>query len=315
MVRTSFKVVILISISTFLIIGMISFLYRPTYSVSFQGEFIGYTKDKTKLQNRINEYMNVGEGQNVAFVQIDNLPDYTLCMLKNNIEANDEEIFEKVKSTGLTYYKYYAILNESEEKFYVSSVEDAEATIEKLKEKNSSNKDKIGFIEKFETEIKEFAAIDTIVDSLYVMPVVKRTVSTGISTSANLSGPSVELGISLSRPVSGMISSRFGGRGSGTHTGLDIATSRGTTITAAASGTVTHAEYTGSYGNLIKISHGNGVETYYAHCDSLKVSVGDYVSPGTTIGTVGSTGNSTGPHLHFEVRVNGVAQNPQNYVY
>ncbi len=66
---------------------------------------------------------------------------------------------------------------------------------------------------------------------------------------------------------------------------------------------------------MVAISHGNGVQTYYAHCSKLYVSVGDKVSQGSSIAAVGSTGNSTGNHLHLEIRVNGVAYNPQNYLY
>ena len=102
---------------------------------------------------------------------------------------------------------------------------------------------------------------------------------------------------------------------SSAHTGLDIATSTGTPVAAAASGTVTFAGWKGSYGNLMVITHSNGVQTYYGHCSKLYVSAGTTVSQGQTIAAVGSTGNSTGPHLHLEVRVNGVAYNPQNYVY
>ena len=84
-----------------------------------------------------------------------------------------------------------------------------------------------------------------------------------------------------------------------------------------AAGTVVTASYgyNGGYGNYIVISHGNGVQTAYGHCNSLSVSVGQKVSQGQLIGTVGNTGNSTGNHLHLEIRVNGVAQNPQNYLY
>ena len=71
----------------------------------------------------------------------------------------------------------------------------------------------------------------------------------------------------------------------------------------------------GTYGNLVIISHGNGIETYYAHCSKLLVKVGQHVSAGDTIALVGSTGNSTGPHLHFEVRINNQPVNPQNYLY
>ncbi len=96
---------------------------------------------------------------------------------------------------------------------------------------------------------------------------------------------------------------------------MDIATSTGTPVVAAASGTVSYSGWRGSYGNLLIINHSNGVQTYYGHCSKLYVSVGQSVSQGQTVCAVGSTGNSTGPHLHFEVRLNGVAYNPQNYVY
>ena len=123
------------------------------------------------------------------------------------------------------------------------------------------------------------------------------------------------LGVSLSSPISGTITSRFGERGGG-HTGLDIAGSTGTSIRAAAAGTVVYAKHTGTgYGLCVKISHGNGVETLYAHCSSIYVKAGQHVSQGQSIAARGSTGNSTGPHLHFEVRKNGTALNPQNYVY
>jgi len=101
------------------------------------------------------------------------------------------------------------------------------------------------------------------------------------------------------------------------HKGIDIGASYGTPIYAAASGTVSIAQYGygGGYGNYILLDHGNGVQTLYGHCSSLAVSAGTHVNQGQVIAYVGSTGNSTGNHLHFEVRVNGVAQNPQNYVY
>ncbi|MBC8536918.1 LysM peptidoglycan-binding domain-containing M23 family metallopeptidase [Feifania hominis] len=117
------------------------------------------------------------------------------------------------------------------------------------------------------------------------------------------------------RPLSGTITSRFGvKRGKSYHTGLDIAAKRGTVIVAADGGTVTFAGWSGNYGKLVKIDHGNGLVTYYAHCDTLLVSKGDKVAKGESIAKVGSTGNSTGPHLHLEVRKNGKPVNPTNYV-
>jgi len=115
-------------------------------------------------------------------------------------------------------------------------------------------------------------------------------------------------------PSRGTISSSFGQRWSSTHTGIDIAVSRGTPIKAADGGLVTFAGWNGGYGNLIIIDHENGFVTYYAHCNSISVKKGQRVARGETIGTVGSTGNATGPHLHFEVRKNGVPVNPLNYL-
>ena len=97
------------------------------------------------------------------------------------------------------------------------------------------------------------------------------------------------------------------------HAGEDIPAPTGTAIIAAQSGTVTTAGWVSGYGNYTVISHGNGVMTAYGHQSAIYVSVGQTVSAGETIGAVGSTGNSTGPHLHFEVYVNGSTQNPMSY--
>lgn len=110
------------------------------------------------------------------------------------------------------------------------------------------------------------------------------------------------------------ISSSYGSRGGGRHTGVDLRNPKGTPIYAVDDGVVVSSGYSGSYGNLVKLSHGNGVETWYAHCDTLLVSVGAVVKKGQQIATVGITGRATGYHLHFEVRKNGVPQNPMNYL-
>lgn len=116
------------------------------------------------------------------------------------------------------------------------------------------------------------------------------------------------------------ISSTFGYRNaplagaSTNHKGVDFAAAIGTPIYAAADGTVTSAGYSGKAGNLIIINHGNGLLTYYMHCNTIFVSSGQKVSKGQNIGQVGTTGNSTGPHLHFQVMSNGTPVNPMNYL-
>ena len=230
--------------------------------------------------------------------------------------ANDDEIFEKVIEQGTQYYKYYAITVDEKEKAYVATFAEAESVINGLKEKKSNNKDKLGVVEKYETELTEFTTVEKCISDLYEKKVVVSNITVAAS-GMNTSSQVVNLGISLIRPVSGVVTSRFGSRWGRSHKGIAIGAPQGTTIYAAASGTVTFAEYGygGGYGNHLIISHGNGVTTLYGHCTTLLVSQGQYVTQGQAIATVGSTGASTGNHLHLEIRVNGVAQNPQNYLY
>ena len=116
------------------------------------------------------------------------------------------------------------------------------------------------------------------------------------------------------------ISSTFGPRkaplpGASTyHKGLDFAAPTGTPIYAAADGTVTTARYSGNAGNLVIINHGNGLQTYYMHCHKIFVKAGQKVTKGQNIAQVGTTGNSTGPHLHFQVMSGGKAVNPMGYL-
>lgn len=325
--RKSIKLTILIAVSIFLIICAVALFFKPIYSVTINGEAVGYSKDKSKLQAKINKYIESGEGgenSNIAFVQVDNMPEYKLCLLKRNIVTNDDEIFEKIKQSGVIYYKYYAIMEGEEEKAYVSDFAQAEEIVTKLKEKDSNNIDRITILELYDTDLKDFAEVEATVASLYQQKVVEvkkvaTTKTTGkVNTSTNISYNKPALGINLIRPVSGIITSRFASLSSrrvSKHTGLDIGASIGTKIKACAGGTVTFSGYKGSYGYMVVINHGNGVETYYGHCSKLYVTAGQKVNQGDVIAAVGNTGNSTGPHLHLEIRVNGVAYNPQNYLY
>ncbi|MCB0898213.1 MAG: M23 family metallopeptidase [Actinobacteria bacterium] len=123
----------------------------------------------------------------------------------------------------------------------------------------------------------------------------------------------------LTVPTKGYkISARFGQSGpmwsSGRHTGLDFAAPEGRTILAADSGRVVSASPAGAYGNMIEIAHGNGMRTRYAHLSDIDVKVGQKVSRGDHIGNLGNTGNSSGPHLHFEVLVKGEPVDPEKHL-
>ena len=118
----------------------------------------------------------------------------------------------------------------------------------------------------------------------------------------------------LNWPMSGKITSPYGTRSSGFHSGIDIGGKIGRGVYAAAGGKVVLSSWYYAYGNCILIDHGNGMKTRYAHLSAYKVKVGDTVERGQLIGLCGNTGRSTGPHLHFEVIVNGSTKNPINYL-
>lgn len=281
------------------------------------------------MQKRINDYISSGNGDDVAFVELKELPTYIACMLKKNIETNDDEIFNKVTSSGTPYYKYYTITKNNEEKVYVASFSEAEKVINNLKSKNSANTDKLGIVEKYETAKAEFKTVDTCVSELYEKKVVVTKKASSTSTYKNIGTRVVtgetsvptNLGVSLIKPISGVISSRYGIRWRDNHKGLDIAAPKGTAIKAAAGGKVIFSGYgSGSnsysgYGNIVVIQSTSSLVIRYGHCSALYVKTGETVVQGQVIAAVGSTGISTGNHLHFEIRYKGTAVNPQNYIY
>lgn len=156
---------------------------------------------------------------------------------------------------------------------------------------------------------------------------IKKMIDLRSAAMTNLAGTVMPAGLGISAastgsatpdiwPVSGVVSSHFGfrispgGIGSTYHEGLDIASSYGNPVHATANGRITQAGWVNGYGYLVEIDHGNGIKTRYGHNSAILVSVGDQVVEGQTISLIGSTGNSTGPHCHYEVRVNGEAVDP-----
>ncbi len=137
--------------------------------------------------------------------------------------------------------------------------------------------------------------------------------ASGLSTlpAGPMSAPSAA---GLIWPLDGLLTSGFGYRWGRMHEGIDIAVPEGTPIRAAKAGTVIMASYNGGYGNYTCVDHGSGLSTCYAHQSGFAVSSGQSVGQGQVIGYSGNTGSSTGPHLHFEVRINGAAQDPMGYL-
>ncbi|MCL5677078.1 MAG: M23 family metallopeptidase [Firmicutes bacterium] len=132
------------------------------------------------------------------------------------------------------------------------------------------------------------------------------------STSRSLAGGRTST--SWNWPVRGPVTSKFGPRWGSFHEGIDIAVAQGTPVGASRSGRVSLAGWDGGYGKAVIINHGDGTSSLYAHLSEINVNIGESVDQGERIGLSGSTGDSTGPHLHFEVRVGGTQKNPLSYL-
>ena len=380
--RKSIKLASIAILAAIVILSILQIAYSQTYEVSLNGKVIGYTRDKVVLQKRINDYINTGNGDDVAFVEVDALPTYKAVLLKRNIKTNDEDILNKVVESGIAYYKYYAITVDNQEKAYLKTFGDAEKVIQELKNKKSTNADSLGIIEKYakkqvaekeiETQVSQsqtkladntgtsdvpvdsdgdsdelpdvkeltevkLASVDDSINQLYVQPrstsrLAKnaRTSSTGSTSSTyeqrakvvdnSQVGVKTDLGVTLIKPIASgyTITSRFGWRSRDNHPGLDVAAPKGTAIKAAAGGTVIFAgsgSPYGGYGNIVVIQSNSSTAIRYAHCSKIYVRKGEVVEQGQVIAAVGSTGISTGNHLHFEIRYNGKKIDPQKYVY
>ena len=311
--------VIAIVISGFLLILAIIFIkYKPVYEVTIAGEKLGYIEKIEEFKNLIEEKIINQEGEYIADVSLIQEPEYKFSLLKRTSNLNEEEVIEKLKTSDTVItYKYYEVALNNETKTYVKTLEEAEKIVNEIKEEFSNDNLELDLqiSEKYTESIEN---VDT--NSLEIATANVESGAKEIKENKeNENALAIVNNIKLSvLPVTGRITSRYGERSSlrrSTHTGLDIACTTGTDIKVVSNGTVTFSGKKGSYGNLIIVDHGNGVETWYGHCSKLYANVGDTVTAGDVIAAVGSTGNSTGPHLHFEIRINGECVNPQNYVY
>lgn len=291
------------------IIAIILIKYKPMYEVKIEGTTIGYVENKKSLNEKIQENVENYSKENIESAELTATPEYELKLVNKSQDENEDEVIIALQNELEITYKYYEIASNNEVIENVKDEETAEKLVNEIKEL-SNNEVELTINEKTTKALEEIQ-----IDDLEVAKentVEKLNIDTTESI-ADINGIKV-----ATLPVTGTISSRYGVSSKirvSTHTGLDIATTTGTPIKVVADGTVTFAAYSGSYGYIVKVDHGNGVETWYGHTSKMLVKEGQAVKAGDTIALVGSTGNSTGPHLHFEVRINGEHVNPQKYLY
>ena len=299
-----------------LVIAILLLKYKPTYMVTVSGEQVGYIENVTEFEDRIQNEIIEMEGKNIDFVTIENMPSYEMKLVDRTQDTNEDEILVALQNNATIMYKYYAIILNDEVLSYVDNMDEAEAAVNQIEEEHKDDSIQLELqIATNYTENIEEIGIETV---QVAQEQVEEKVEALIEEDEKTKMPVVNGVLLAVTPVSGRITSRFAEISnirSGAHTGTDIACSIGTPIKAVADGTVTFAARNGSYGNLVKISHGSGVETWYAHCSKIYATVGQKIEAGDVIAAVGATGNVTGPHLHLEIRINGVAVNPQKYLY
>lgn len=316
-VKLTKKFIKTVIIATIFILLILVIKYKPAFSVSYQGNVIGYVDNKDEFQKLVNEKILTSNDEKVAFVSLDNISYFSEFVSRNCV--NENSVFDKLKSEAKNYYKVYEVYGskENDESVYYNSIEEAQNYIDLISSKYSDVDDEFKINTLYvENEVSE----DTIKQAKEKLEESLNAKVAEINKQKEIDSKTINGVYIASVPVSnGHITSRFGSRESirnHTHKGIDIAASYGTNIKAVADGTIEYASYnSGGYGNLVIIDHGNGIKTYYGHCSKLCVSVGQKVNAGDVIAKVGSTGNSTGNHCHFEIRVNGSQIDPQKYVY
>lgn len=317
--KKAFKIIILIILAILLLLGILAIIFKPTYEVTYKGQFVGYTKSLKKIDEDIEKELKKG-GEGITYYDLEEPVKYTLTFMKKGTKLNDN-IADIIKESAIPVYRYYVVTLNGEERGFFKKYSQAEELIETLKEHESANIDDLDITISYKRKEEEYSNIEKLADEMYEKKkVIKRSSpqSTGIWYKG-ISYDRRELPIELDAPITGPITSRFQpnrtifGRTS-PHSGIDIGRPTGTPVKAAQSGFVVVSGYHGAYGNFVCIDHTSEMVTGYGHLSKRLVKVGDYVEKGQVIGLVGSTGRSTGSHLHFEIRLNGIAYDPKYYV-
>ena len=304
-----------------IIVGIILYKYELVYKVSVSNQELGYLKNKKTLEELVKEDIVSKEKLNIENIDINIDTKYDRVLVSRSEDINQFSISASVMKNIVVTYKYYELTIADEKFETVNTMEEAQALVNEIK-KDGNNIESLSILEKFTKNKEEIVISNVEVAKIDIknraIELAKKKEEEKLEQERYNALPDIN-GIKLAAtPLKGVVTSRFGEVSrirSSAHKGLDIAATTGTSIKAVADGTVIFAGYSGAYGYLVKINHGEGFESWYAHASKLYVSTGEYVSAGDNISAVGSTGNSTGPHLHLELRINGMPVNPQGYIY
>lgn len=302
-----------IVLGALIIIGILFSQYKICYKVNIDGEEVGYVASKNDFNQEIENQILNPKAKNVVAVTLNAEPKYETKLVKKSQETSENIILASLKENAITTYTRFAITINGESKEYVDTQEEAEQVVNEIKGqyKGDSVKLDIGVLQEYTQDLNEMPVVE--------LASAKQEIEKQVKENVEIQKHTVNGILLATTPVRGSITSRYGSldsiRSYRPHTGTDIAVPTGTPIKACGDGTVTFAGYSSGLGNYIIINHGNNVETYYGHCSKLYVSKGEKVESGKVIAAAGSTGNSSGSHLHLEIHVNGKRINPQSIFY
>lgn len=300
--------------------------YKPTVKAYIDGKFVGYFSSEQQFDEVYNDL--VTEKQNIdsnVKVYLESEPTFETSYTRDSLIAK-QNVYTNLRSEMKTEYTVYEVAVDGENKMKFDTKDDADRYAENLKaevsklnvevkEEKLEDKGEITTVERADNILKDIVDRNKPVETPKATVSSKNTINNSkqIQTAATIGAASVQAtGGGVWPTVNRRINCQYMGYSG--HTGIDLGGAVGTAIYAYKTGTVTFAGWGSGYGLHVKIDHGNGMTTYYAHCSELFVSVGQQVTEGQMIAKIGMTGYTTGPHLHFEVRFNGVPTNPYPYI-
>lgn len=294
--------------------------YQPVVKAYINEKFIGYFSTEQHFDEVYNELVSEKQNDDADVkVYLESEPTFETSYVRGSL-LETQDIYSNLRSQVKAEYTIYNLLVDKEKKMTFLSKDEVNEYAQQLKEKVSKLDIEIS-TEKV-AQLGELTSIEQankVAEEIVEANKPKTPEPTNnwnwnynnVSTNANYASAS-EGGIWPT--TARYISSPYGWRWGTIHTGTDIAGRSGDPIYAYKSGIVTYSGWANSYGYIVKINHGGGISTWYAHNSKLLVKAGQNVSQGETIALMGSTGFSTGPHLHFEVRINGVHVNSYPYI-
>ncbi len=298
--------------------------YKKVVKAYINGEFIGYFSSERQFEEVYNDLVTEKSNtDSTVKVYLENEPTFEISYIRDSL-LQKQDIYSNLRANIKTEYVIYKVVVNGETKMTFSTQDDANKYSESIKKEVSKLDTKV--VEEKVEQVGEITSIEMadsiskdIIDKNKPVEVKKPTTTKRTSTSTTKTASaqvanSAAMQGGIWPTVAHYISSPYGWRWGTIHTGTDIAGKYGDPIYAYKDGLVVYSGWAGSYGNLVKVDHGNGFATWYAHCSKLLVTAGQEVKQGQTISLMGSTGFSTGNHVHFEVRINGVHVNSYPYI-